>query len=137
MEKNFISDNGTVDEELLCRFFADSRRMCISDNGFSRRVMHGLQEEVPERQRVVYYVWTVAWALVSIVAFFVSGGVGIIRDAFHGLADSAAGIWTTLRTSVDWSSLLPSADLHASTPVMAVLTVVVLGSIALWDIAQR
>ena len=48
-KKNIISNNGAVDEELLKKFFADSVRMRIDDNGFAERVMQRLPEEVDVR----------------------------------------------------------------------------------------
>lgn len=50
-DKNLISNNGNVDEELLRGFFADSAHMYIADNGFTLRVMRRVQEEMPARGR--------------------------------------------------------------------------------------
>ena len=41
-DKNLNSNNGTVDEELLRGFFADSVRMHIADGGFTNKVMQRL-----------------------------------------------------------------------------------------------
>ena len=137
MEKNLISNNGNADEELLRKFFADSVRMRLADNGFSRRVMQRLQEEMPERQRMIYNVWTALWAVACVVAFFAQGGIGLVKGALGGLFGRLAASLSKSLPDIDVSSLLPDVNISATTPLMVVLTVVVLGGVAVWDAAQN
>ena len=63
-DKNLNSNNGTVDEELLRGFFADSVRMHIADGGFTNKVMQRLPDEMPARQILIYHIWSAACAVV-------------------------------------------------------------------------
>ena len=73
-KKNIISNNGAVDEELLKKFFADSVRMRIDDNGFAKRVMQRLPEEVDARCYRMYNLWTAVMAAACVVVFFLVDG---------------------------------------------------------------
>ncbi len=137
MEKNFISNNGSVDEELLGKFFADSARMHIADNGFSMRVMQRLQEEVPERQRMIYNAWTTVCAIACVVAFFMKGGIGWIKNLFIGAYSHIVEALPKGMPNIDFNSLMPHVNLSGTTLLMVVLTVVVLGGVAVWDEAQE
>ena len=137
-EKNLTSYNGTVDEELLRCFFADSVRMHIADNGFSHNVMQRMQEEVPARQRMIYYLWTAVWSVACIVAFLFVDGIDIIK----GYLGKAAVYVSSLLPKVDLGTLMSQPDFHllmshiqaySSTIIMAMITVVVLSSVVLWD----
>lgn len=141
-EKNLISNNVTVDEELLRSFFADSVRMHIADNGFSRSVMQRMQEEVPARQRMIYNLWTALWWAACVVAFFLVDGIDIIKGYFG----KAAVYMSSLLPKADLDILMSQPDLHSlmshiqasgSTITMAMLTVVVLSSVALWDAEEQ
>lgn len=137
MEKNLTSNNGSVDEELLRKFFADSARMQVADNGFSLRVMRHLQEEVPERQRMIYNLWTAVWAVACVVAFFVNGGWNWVKSVFgNGYAHVVAALPKGM-PHVDVGSLLHNVDMSGTTPLMVALTIVVLGSVAVWGAAQN
>lgn len=144
-EKNLTSNNGSVDEELLSRFFADSARMSVADGGFSRRVMLRLSDEVPERQRVVYNVWTAVWTVACVVVFFVNGGVGWIKGLLGGAYSSIVVALPKSMPDIDFSPLMGNAglrslvpaDVSSAQPLMVALIVVVLGSVAVWDAAQE
>ena len=62
--KNKISYDAPVDEALLQRFFADSARMDIADDGFTDRLMRRLPEEVDTRCYRLYRLWTAAMVAV-------------------------------------------------------------------------
>ena len=141
MEKNLIGNNGSVDEELLRKFFADSARMQVADNGFSLRVMRHLQEEVPERQRMIYNIWTAVWAVACVVAFFVNNGVGWIKalsgSAYsHVVAVLPKGM-PNLDLDLNLNSLLSHVNVSGTTLLMAALTVVVLSGVTIWNEAQE
>lgn len=147
MEKNLINNNGTVDEDLLRRFFADSVHMRIADDGFSRRVMKHLQEEVPARQRMVYNLWTAAFLILCAVMLFMSDSmktlVNSLRSVWATLADSmphlswnmtrANAVWETLTQHLSWNELAAAGSFQPNVLPMAALTVVVLGAIVVYD----
>lgn len=147
MEKNLINNNGTVDEDLLRRFFADSVHMRVADNGFSRRVMKHLQEEVPARQRMVYNLWTAACLILCAVMLFMSDSMKMLADSLHNtwvaLADSlphmswnmtrANAVWETLTQHLSWNELAATGGFQPNVLPMAALTVVVLGAIVVYD----
>lgn len=140
--KNKISYDETVDEALLQRFFADSARMDIADDGFTDRVMHRLPEEVDARCYRLYRLWTAAMVAVCVAVFFfvngfqllklrVCGAVGgFLGDVVHAVEDRVGSF--SLSASV---SFPPSADwttlLHTS--LMIAIALVVLGSLVLYD----
>ena len=120
--KNKISYDETVDEALLQRFFADSARMVIADDGFTYRLCR---------------LWTAAMAAVCVAVFFfvngfqllklrVCGAVGgFLGDVVHAVQDRVGSL--SLSASV---SFPPSADwttlLH--TPLMIAIALVVLAN---------
>lgn len=91
-DKNLISNNGTVDEEMLRGFFADSVRMHIADGGFTNKVMQRLPDEMPARQILIYHIWSAACAVVCVVAFFLVGGVDIIKGYLSGVGANISGL---------------------------------------------
>ena len=83
--KNKISYDETVDEALLQRFFADSTRMDIADEGFTDRLMRRLSEEVDTRCYRLYRLWTAAMAAVCVaVFFFVNGSTAQAARVWRG-----------------------------------------------------
>ena len=138
-EKNLISNNEKVDEELLSQFFAHSMHMQLADNGFSCHVMQRIQEEVPARQRLAYYLWSAALAIASVVAFFVIGGVNILRSCMHDTLDTLASSLAGYIPHLTLESLgLASIHLNLSptTPLLVVLTLLVLCSVAWYDVVE-
>lgn len=143
--KNKISYDETVDEALLQRFFADSARMDIADDGFTDRLMRRLPEEVDTRCYRLYRLWTAAMVAVCVAVFFfvngfqllklrVCGAVGgFLGDVVHAIQDRVGSI--SLSASV---SFPPSADwttlLHV--PLMIAIALVVLGSLVLYDLNE-
>lgn len=150
MEKNLTSNNGTVDEELLRRFFADSVHMRIADSGFSHRVMKHLQEEVPARQCMVHNLWTAACLILCVVMLFMSDSMKTLADSLHNtraaLADSlphmswnmtqANAVWETLAQHLSWNGLMTTGGFQTNVLPMAALTVVVLGAVAVYDMKE-
>lgn len=151
-DKNLISNNGTVDEEMLRGFFADSVRMHIADGGFTNKVMQRLPDEMPARQILIYHIWSAACAVVCVVAFFLVGGVDIIKGYLSGVGANISGLLSRVEVGYIASHLNHSAYLFSShlsidtiisgiqasgsTLIMAVITVVVLCSLAVWDVVQ-
>lgn len=143
--KNKISYDAPVDEALLQRFFADSARMDIADDGFTDRLMRRLPEEVDARCYRLYRLWTAAMVAVCVAVFFfvngfqllklrVCGAVGgFLGDVVHAVQDRVGSI--SLSASV---SFPPSADwttlLHTS--LMIAIALVVLGSLVLYDLNE-
>lgn len=143
--KNKISYGETVDEALLQRFFADSARMDIADDGFTDRLMRRLPEEVDARCYRLYRLWTAAMVAVCVAVFFfvngfqllklrVCGAVGgFLGDVVHAVQDRVGSL--SLSASV---SFPPSADwttlLHTS--LMIAIALVVLGSLVLYDLNE-
>lgn len=150
MEKNLISNNGTVDEELLRSFFADSMRMHVADNGFSYRVMTRLQEEVPVRQRVIYNLWTVACSVLCIIGAFVSGSVGGFIDWLHKMQASLSVLipriswestlshlsWNSIASGFSWESLQQQVSASGATVLMVVVAVAALGTVVWYDMEE-
>lgn len=151
-DKNLISNNGTVDEEMLRGFFADSVRMHIADGGFTNKVMQRLPDEMPARQILIYHIWSAACAVVCVVAFFLVGGVDIIKGYLSGVGANISGLLSRVEVGYIASHLNHSASLFSShlsidtiitgiqasssTLIMAVITVVVLCSLVVWDVVQ-
>lgn len=143
--KNKISYDAPVDEELLQRFFADSARMDIADDGFTNRLMRRLPEEVDTRCYRLYRLWTAAMVAVCVAVFFfvngfqllklrVCGAVGgFLGDVVHAVQYRVGSL--SLSASV---SFPPSADwttlLHTS--LMIAIALVVLGSLVLYDLNE-
>ena len=143
--KNKISYDETVDEALLQRFFADSARMDIADDGFTDRLMRRLPEEVDARCYRLYRLWTAAMVAVCVAVFFfvngfqllklrVCGAVGgFLGDVVHAVQDRVGSI--SLSASV---SFPPSADWTTlfHTSFMIAIALVVLGSLVLYDLNE-
>lgn len=143
--KNKTSYDAPVDEELLQRFFADSARMDIADDGFTDRLMRRLPEEVDVRCYRLYRLWTAAMVAVCVAVFFfvngfqllklrVCGAVsGFLGDVVHAVQDRVGSI--SLSASV---SFPPSADWTTlfHTSFMIAIALVVLGSLVLYDLNE-
>lgn len=143
--KNKTSYDAPVDEELLQRFFADSARMDIADDGFTDRLMRRLPEEVDARCYRLYRLWTAAMVAVCVAVFFfvngfqllklrVCGAVGgFLGDVVHAVQDRVGSI--SLSASV---SFPPSADWTTlfHTSFMIAIALVVLGSLVLYDLNE-
>lgn len=135
----------TVDEALLQRFFADSARMDIADDGFTDRLMRRLPEEVDARCYRLYRLWTAAMVAVCVAVFFfvngfqllklrVCGAVGgFLGDVVHAVQDRVGSLSlptsVSFPTSADWTTLL-----HTS--LMIAIALVVLGSLVLYDLNE-
>lgn len=143
--KNKTSYDAPVDEALLQRFFADSARMDIADDGFTNRLMRRLLEEVDTRCYRLYRLWTAAMVAVCVAVFFfvngfqllklrVCGAVGgFLGDVVHAVQDRVGSI--SLSASV---SFPPSADWTTlfHTSFMIAIALVVLGSLVLYDLNE-
>ena len=143
--KNKISYDETVDEALLQRFFADSARMDIADEGFTDRLMRRLPEEVDTRCYRLYRLWTAAMAAVCIAVFFLVNGFqllklrvcgavgGFLGDVVHAIQDRVGSL--SLPASVSFS---PSAEWTTlfHTSLMIAIALVVLGSLVLYDLDE-
>lgn len=143
--KNKISYDETVDEALLQRFFADSARMDIADDGFTDRLMRRLPEEVDARCYRLYRLWTAAMAVVCVAVFFfvngfqllklrVCGAVGgFLGDVVHAIQDRVGSLSlpasVSFPPSTDWATLL-------HTPLMIAIALIVLGSLVLYDLNE-
>lgn len=149
MEKNLTSNNGAVDEELLRRFFADSVRMHITDDGFSRRVMKHLQEEVPARQRMIYNLWTAACLALCAVMLLASDSMKMLTACLHrtwtALSDSlphmtwnmtwANAVWENIAQHLSWNGMA-AHGIPSNVLPMTALTVIALGVIVLYDMKE-
>lgn len=143
--KNKTSYDAPVDEELLQRFFADSARMDIADDGFTDRLMRRLPEEVDARCYRLYRLWTAAMVAVCVAVFFfvngfqllklrVCGAVGgFLGDVAHAVQDRVGSL--SLSASV---SFPPSAEWTTlfHTSLMIAIALVVLGSLVLYDLNE-
>lgn len=143
--KNKTSYDAPVDEALLQRFFADSARMDIADDGFTDRLMRRLPEEVDTCCYRLYRLWTAAMVAVCVAVFFfvngfqllklrVCGAVGgFLGDVVHAVQDRVGSLSlpasVSFPTSADWSTLL-----HV--PLMIAIALVVLGSLVLYDLNE-
>lgn len=141
--KNKISYDETVDEVLLQRFFADSTRMDIADDGFTDRLMRRLPEEVDTRCYRLYRLWTAAMAAVCIAVFFFVNGFELLKlrvcgavGGFLGdVQDRVGSLSLSLPASVSFS---PSAEWTTlfHTSLMIAIALVVLGSLVLYDLDE-
>ena len=143
--KNKTSYDETADEALLQRFFADSARMDIADDGFTDRLMRRLPEEVDARCYRLYRLWTAAMVAVCVAVFFfvngfqllklrVCGAVGgFLGDVVHAVQDRVGSLSlpasVSFPPSADWTTLL-----HTS--LMIAIALVVLGSLVLYDLNE-
>lgn len=147
--KNKISYDETVDEALLQRFFADSTRMDIADEGFTDRLMRRLPEEVDTRCYRLYRLWTAAMAAVCVAVFFfvngfqllklrVCGAVGgFLGDVAHAIQDRVGSLSLSLSLPA-FVSFPPSAEWTTlfHTSLMIAIALVVLGSLVLYDLNE-
>lgn len=147
--KNKISYDETVDEALLQRFFADSTRMDIADDGFTDRLMRRLPEEVDVRCYRLYRLWTAAMAAVCVAVFFfvngfellklrVCGAVGgFLGDVAHAIQDRVGSLSLSLSLPAS-VSFPPSAEWTTlfHTSLMIAIALVVLGSLVLYDLDE-
>ena len=147
--KNKISCDETVDEALLQRFFADSARMDIADEGFTDRLMRRLPEEVDTRCYRLYRLWTAAMAAVCVAVFFfvngfellklrVCGAVGgFLGDVAHAIQDRVGSLSFSLSLPAS-VSFPPSAEWTTlfHTSLMIEIALVVLGSLVLYDLDE-
>lgn len=143
--KNKTSYDETVDEALLQRFFADSARLDIADDGFTDRLMRCLPEEVDARCYRLYRLWTAAMVAVCVAVFFfvngfqllklrVCGAVGgFLGDVVHAVQDRVGSLSlpasVSFPPSAEWTTLL-----HV--PLMIAIALVVLGSLVLYDLNE-
>lgn len=143
--KNKISYDETVDEALLQRFFADSARMDIADDGFTDRLMRRLPEEVDARCYRLYRLWTAAMVAVCVAVFFFVNGFqllklrvceavgGFLGDVAHAIQDRVGSLSLSASVSfppsADWTTLL-------QTSLMIAIALVVLGSLVLYDLNE-
>lgn len=143
--KNKTSYDAPVDEALLQRFFADSARMDIADDGFTDRLMRRLPGEVDTRCYRLYRLWTAAMVAVCVAVFFfvngfqllklrVCGAVGgFLGDVVHAVQDRVGSLSlpasVSFPPSADWTTLL-----HTS--LMIAIALVVLGSLVLYDLNE-
>lgn len=138
-KKNIISNNGAVDEELLNKFFADSVRMRIDDNGFAERVMQRLPEEVDARCYRMYNLWTAVMATACVVVFFLVDGFDILKTRIVSMTASmltsmSDGIHNTLsHTSLPTTM---SANITPYTPLVVTLALIIIGSMILRDLKE-
>ena len=141
--KNKISYDETVDEALLQRFFADSARMDIADEGFTDRLMRRLPEEVDTRCYRLYRLWTAAMAAVCVAVFLFVNGFQLLKlrvcGAVGGFLGDVAHAMGSLSLSLPASvSFPPSAEWTTlfHTSLMIAIALVVLGSLVLYDLDE-
>ena len=133
-EKNIMGFDDATNDELLHRFFADSAHMQVADNGFSYHVMQRLQEEMPVGQRLIYNVWTVACVVACVVMFFVCNGINIIKGCLQSLHSSVATFgWENIQNMV---SMWNAPNVTLASPLFVIVMVMVLGGMALYDMAE-
>lgn len=138
-KKNIISNNGAVDEELLNKFFADSVRMRIDDNGFAERVMQRLPEEVDARCYRMYNLWTAVMATACVVVFFLVDGFDILKTRIVSMTASmltsmSDGIHNTL-SHISLPTTM-SANITPYTPLVVTLALIIIGSMILRDLKE-
>lgn len=135
-EKNMTNIDDAANDELLREFFAGSARMQVADDGFSMNVMRRVQDEMPARQWLAYNIWTAACAVACVVMFFVSNGIGIIKGCLRGLYGSVAAFVAESMRSMAGMWNTPHADAYSSAPLLFVVMVIVVGGVALYDVAE-
>ena len=138
-KKNITSYNGTVDEELLNKFFADSVRMRIDDNGFAERVMQRLTEEVDARCYRMYNLWTAVMAAACVVVFFLVDGFGILKTRIVGMtASMLASMSDSVHNAFSHISLptTMSASISPYTPLVVTIALIIIGSMILKDLKE-
>lgn len=138
-KKNIISNNGAVDEELLKKFFADSVRMRIDDNGFAERVMQRLPEEVDARCYRMYNLWTAVMAVACVVVFFLVDGFDILKTRIVSMtASMLSSMSDSIHNTLSHISLptTMSANITPYTPLVVTLALIIIGSIILRDLKE-
>lgn len=138
-KKNIISNNGAVDEELLKKFFADSVRMRIDDNGFAERVMQRLPEEVDARCYRMYNLWTAVMATACVVVFFLVDGFDILKTRIVSMtASMLSSMSDSIHNTLSHISLptTMSANITPYTPLVVTLALIIIGSMILRDLKE-
>ena len=138
-KKNIISNNGAVDEELLKKFFADSVRMRIDDNGFAKRVMQRLPEEVDARCYRMYNLWTAVMAAACVVVFFLVDGFDILKTRIVSMtASMLSSMSDSIHNTLSHISLptTMSASITPYTPLVVTLAFIIIGSMILKDLKE-
>lgn len=138
-KKNIISNNGAVDEELLKKFFADSVRMRIDDNGFADNVMRRLPEEIDARCYRMYNLWTAVMAAACVVVFFLVDGFDILKTRIVGMtASMLSSMSDSLHNTLSHISLptTMSASITSYTPLVVTLALIIIGSMILHDLKE-
>lgn len=138
-KKNIISNNGAVDEELLKKFFADSVRMRIDDNGFADNVMRRLPEEVDVRCYRMYNLWTAVMAAACVVVFFLVDGFDILKTRIVSMtASMLASMSDSIHNTLPHISLptTMSASITPYTPLVVTLALIIIGSMILRDLKE-
>lgn len=138
-KKNIISNNGAVDEELLKKFFADSVRMRIDDNGFAERVMQRLPEEVDARCYRMYNLWTAVMAAACVVVFFLVDGFDILKTRIVSMtASMLSSMSDSIHNTLSHISLptTMSANITPYTPLVVTLALIIIGSMILKDLKE-
>lgn len=138
-KKNIISNNGAVDEELLKKFFADSVRMRIDDNGFADNVMRRLPEEIDARCYRMYNLWTAVMAVACVVVFFLVDGFDILKTRIVGMtASMLSSMSDSVHNTLSHISLptTMSASITPYTPLVVTLALIIIGSMILRDLKE-
>lgn len=138
-KKNIISNNGAVDEELLNKFFADSVRMRIDDNGFADNVMRRLPEEIDARCYRMYNLWTAVMAAACVVVFFLVDGFDILKTRIVGMtASMLSSMSDSVHNTLSHISLptTMSASITPYTPLVVTLALIIIGSMILRDLKE-
>lgn len=138
-KKNIISNNSAVDEELLKKFFADSVRMRIDDNGFADNVMRRLPEEVDARCYRMYNLWTAVMAAACVVVFFLVDGFDILKTRIVSMtASMLSSMSDSIHNTLSHISLptTMSASITPYTPLVVTLALIIIGSMILRDLKE-
>lgn len=138
-KKNIISNNGAVDEELLKKFFADSLRMRIDDNGFADNVMRRLPEEIDARCYRMYNLWTAVMAAACVVVFILVDGFDILKTRIVGMtASMLSSMSDSIHNTLSHISLptTMSASITPYTPLVVTLALIIIGSMILRDLKE-
>lgn len=138
-KKNIISNNGAVDEELLKKFFADSVRMRIDDNGFADNVMRRLPEEVDARCYRMYNLWTAVMAAACVVVFFLVDGFDILKTRIVSMtASMLSSMSDSIHNTLSHISLPTTmgASITPYTPLVVTLALIIIGSMILRDLKE-
>lgn len=138
-KKNIISNNGAVDEELLKKFFADSVRMRIDDNGFADNVMRRLPEEIDARCYRMYNLWTAVMAAACVVVFFLVDGFDILKTRIVSMtASMLSSMSDSMHNTLSHISLptTMSASITPYTPLVVTLALIIIGSMILRDLKE-